>query len=366
MFRAIRAVSMVFAVLFSVNILFHVRSLGGFRALSRKRKGAAYLAALPFAIMNFIFMQDVFSTAWMSLAHLSIVLIAFDILSLAIRLFGKDTAFRKQWLKLMRRGLAFFAAAFLIAYGLINIHIVRRTEYTIRNDAARENITIGLISDTHLGNAMDVQGLEKVIDRAVSDGAELLILAGDLVDEGTGREMFDEMCRMLSEKRAPKGILFVFGNHDGSRYGGDLTREDIDQALTDAGVTVLTDESILLDGWLRAAGRRDANERDRLSPEALLADADTEREFILMADHQPAEIEAASAAGVDLLVSGHTHNGQVWPGGWLSEVLKINEIEYGHERIGDMDAVVSSGASGWGFAFRTSGRSEYVLIHVRN
>ncbi|MBQ2434429.1 MAG: hypothetical protein II266_08335, partial [Clostridia bacterium] len=130
-----------------------------------------------------------------------------------------------------------------------------------------------------------------------------------------------------------------------------------------AGVTVLTDESVLLDDWLRIAGRKDAND-DRLPPDRLLSGADVKNEFILMIDHQPAETKALSEAGVNLLLSGHTHNGQIFPVNLISRVFGINEIEYGQKKIGSMNAVVSSGVSGWGSAFRTAGKSEYVLIKV--
>ena len=364
MYSLIRSSSIIIGVLCSVNVFFHIKGLSFIRILGEKKRILPYIAALIFACLNMYFMREAFSTVWMALIHVSLSLIACDVISLVIRLFGRDTKVRRVWKKLMGAGLAFALSALVIAYGLINMAVVRETRYTLVNRNVQGSIVIGLISDVHLGTAMDAEKFDRVLERTLEAGAEIIVLAGDIVDEGTTQAEFDTLCEYLSARRAPKGTYYVYGNHDASRYSGILTKDAIEQALTKAGVTVLTDESIFIDGWLRIAGRKDANDRKRLSAKELLKDADAESEFIVLIDHQPAQTASCAEAGADLLLSGHTHNGQIWPIGPLSKLLKINEIEYGHEEIGDMDAIVSSGAAGWACAFRTGGRSEYVIIDV--
>ena len=359
MFRAIRYAGSIVAVLCSVNILYHVR------ALFPGRNTAKRIVPPLIAVVNFILMLDTFTTVWMICLHLSLVLIAFDAIALILRAFFRNSRAHAGFRALIRRGFAFGIAALVCVYGVWNMKYVRETDYMLETDKFSGEIKLALMSDVHLGNAMNADSFLKTVDRAISEGADALILAGDLVDEGSELSDFEALCEGLSRRPMRLGAYYVFGNHDGAHYGGTVTSPAVENGLTDAGVTVLTDESLLLNGWLRIVGRKEASVRSRLTPEALLKNTDPETEFVLMIDHQPAETKACAAAGVDLLLSGHTHNGQIWPIGLISKWFGINEIEYGLEDVDGMKAMVSSGVSGWGCSFRTSGRSEFVMITLR-
>ncbi len=358
MFQLVSVFSNVLGVVTSANVFLHVLLLGWFD----KRKWLGALIGLILAGLNFYGTRNVFSTPGMALLTFSAALIGLDLIGLLIRLFGKSRV-HAFYRKLIRCGFAFLVAVLYVVYGLINFHVVRKTEYSLEHENVPGNLTVGVVSDSHMGTAMDDQELLNVLKKVIDEGADVLVLAGDIVDEGTEKDMFLRFAEGMKTVRAPKGVYFVFGNHDASRWSGNFSRLEMETALTLSGVTVLTDESVLLDDWLRIVGRRDANE-NRLAPEILLSGANTEDEFVLLIDHQPAETKACAEAGVDLMVSGHTHNGQIFPVNLISILLNINEIEYGHEKIGDMDAIVSSGVSGWGSAFRTAGKCEYVLIEV--
>jgi predicted MPP superfamily phosphohydrolase len=80
-------------------------------------------------------------------------------------------------------------------------------------------------------------------------------------------------------------------------------------------------------------------------------------------DHQPRDYAQAEAAGVDLLLSGHTHRGQFAPNHWLTR--KVFELDWGYLKKGRMHAVVSSGYGTWGPALRIASRAEIVQINVR-
>ena len=71
-------------------------------------------------------------------------------------------------------------------------------------------------------------------------------------------------------------------------------------------------------------------------------------------------------AGVDLQLSGHTHNGQIFPIRQIISPIDPNEWQYGVKEIDDFTAIVSSGIAGWGFNIRTQGNSEYVIIDIKN
>ncbi|HCL03309.1 MAG TPA: hypothetical protein DHW61_13045, partial [Lachnoclostridium phytofermentans] len=83
-------------------------------------------------------------------------------------------------------------------------------------------------------------------------------------------------------------------------------------------------------------------------------------------DHQPSELETAASLGVDLQLSGHTHNGQIWPIGLITKIFHINELNYGNKKIDNYNAIVTSGIGCWGFPLRLGSKSEIVIIQVNN
>ena len=88
--------------------------------------------------------------------------------------------------------------------------------------------------------------------------------------------------------------------------------------------------------------------------------------FILLLDHQPSNLDENSFLGYDLQLSGHTHKGQIWPCGLISELFNFNELEYGYEKIGNYEVIVSSGISGWNYPIRTGSKSEYLIVDIKN
>ncbi len=86
--------------------------------------------------------------------------------------------------------------------------------------------------------------------------------------------------------------------------------------------------------------------------------------YTVWLDHEPRDFKNAAAAGADLILSGHTHGGQVWPAGAVGMVAK-NERNYGRKNIADhCDAIVSGGTGTWGYKFRTQGRTEIVCAEI--
>ena len=85
---------------------------------------------------------------------------------------------------------------------------------------------------------------------------------------------------------------------------------------------------------------------------------------MIMLDHQPNDYAAEEASGVDLVLSGHTHGGHIFPAGLLGVWMGANDKTYGYERRGGTDFFVTSGISGWVIPFKTGCISEYVVIDI--
>ena len=72
----------------------------------------------------------------------------------------------------------------------------------------------------------------------------------------------------------------------------------------------------------------------------------------------------AAAAGVDLMLSGHTHGGQIWPFGIAVRLVSENDMVSGHAWFGAMQAIVTSGAGAWKFPMRIGTHSEIVVMDI--
>jgi predicted MPP superfamily phosphohydrolase len=225
---------------------------------------------------------------------------------------------------------------------------------------------IALISDVHMGLTFDESRLRQQMSRLSAEMPDLLIIAGDLVDDRTSPAQMRAACASVGSLRTTYGTFFAYGNHDLANHGPKppYTKAELDQALTDHGVRILDDQSHAVAG-LTLIGRHDAafaRNAERASLENLLDGVDTRKPIILI-DHQPREMKNAAAAGVTLQVSGHTHAGQVWPMSWFAQLFAFS---YGHRRIDGMHAIISSGMGNRGNVLRSGCTAEMVMIHLKN
>ena len=136
--------------------------------------------------------------------------------------------------------------------------------------------------------------------------------------------------------------------------------------LRQAGITLLADEAVTLGNGVQLVGRKDPSRDkklgdDRLSPEALLEPLDQARPVFVI-DHQQKELDELAAAGADLDLSGHTHDGQMFPGNLIMPLIWDNPC--GCLQVGGMYSVVTSGLGVWGPDMRVGTKSEIVRITV--
>ena len=135
------------------------------------------------------------------------------------------------------------------------------------------------------------------------------------------------------------------------------------------GVTVLQDEAVLLADDYYILGRKDSSEfmrgGKRENMNTLVKDLDKNK-YVVVLDHQPNDYKNQVAAEVDLVLSGHTHGGQLWPLNKAGEWIGANDKTYGYERRNVTDFIVTSGISDWAIKFKTGTKSEIVVIDIKN
>lgn len=271
------------------------------------------------------------------------------------------------WVKVYRCGFVpLIVTAIVLTAGYFNMTNIHRMDYTYSTGKLTQNCRVIFVSDLHFGTAMDAEKLQAVCGELSALDADILILGGDLVDENTTREELQDCFAVLGGVETTHGVYFVYGNHDKSVYTDtpNYTIDELQSAVTDSGIQILRDESVDIGENLTLIGRDDASNSlsgTRRPLRELLAGTEETR-FRLLIDHQPLEGEAAGESGCDLMLSGHTHNGQIWP---IAAVNAMLGPVYGEYTFDDMTLVVSSGICGWGYPIRTQGQSEYVVIDLQ-
>lgn len=340
-----------------------------FLSLFKLEKGKWYtkVMCLGFGIGCAAIGWWVFGLGAVLVYHFLVVCLIMELLNLIL---NKVWFHRKNkvWDFLYKSGIIGAAAvAFVLIYGYWNMHQIHLTEYDITSAKIEEgqSLDIAVISDLHLGTSMDTGGLLNWCNEIEEQSPDILLLAGDIFDEHTKREQMEEAAEMLAGVQSTYGTYYVFGNHDPNHYSAspEYTTEELRLTLKGAGVKVLEDETAMLTPDICLIGRKDASINDRKLIGELTEGLD-EAVFKILLDHQPGRLKENEEAGINLQISGHTHAGQIWPTGPLMVLMGINEINYGHRNLGSLDVIVSSGIAGWGYAIRTGGQCEYVMIHL--
>ncbi|HEY4765567.1 MAG TPA: metallophosphoesterase [Candidatus Sulfotelmatobacter sp.] len=253
--------------------------------------------------------------------------------------------------------LLFAAAAVAGLCGVINASWTRITRRTVRLanlPISWRGRTAALISDLHLGHVRNGNFLRRMVAKILQEEPDAIFIAGDLYD-GTAIDA-RRAAEPLGKLVAPHGVYFVAGNHE--QFRDDSKYLD---AITAAGVRVLSDEKVEADG-LQIAGvpYRSATHGEHLASVLRGIRLDRDRASILLT-HAPDHPEVAEAAGVSLQLSGHTHLGQFVPWSWMARRI-YRQFVYGLSRIGKMQVFTSSGAGTWGPPLRLGSNPEIVML----
>ncbi|HOT46220.1 MAG TPA: metallophosphoesterase [Spirochaetota bacterium] len=231
-----------------------------------------------------------------------------------------------------------------------------------KSAGGRRTLDIALVTDIHLGTIIKNSRLQTMADMVNVLQPDLVLLGGDIVDEDLAPVIQNNLGELLRTIRSRYGTYAVTGNHE---YIGGV--EAACRYLSDHGVTVLRDRSVLIDNSFYLVGREDRSITQfgggrRLPLDSVMKGVDLARPVIMM-DHQPFRLGEAAEHGVDLQVSGHTHHGQLWPFNFITSL--IYEVSRGLKRIGNTHVFVSCGYGTWGPPVRVGMVPEVVHLQLR-
>jgi len=239
---------------------------------------------------------------------------------------------------------------------------VKRLDIHINKKAGQlKTLHIAAASDIHMGTLVGPRRTAKLVKMLNECNADAILLAGDIVDEDLAPVIKYDLGRSLLRLKAPLGVYAITGNHE---YIGGA--EAAVAYLEDHGIRMLRDTALLIKESFYLAGRNDRDSKrfstkERKSLEKVLVGVDLSLPVIMM-DHQPFNLQQVVDAGVDFQLSGHTHNGQLWPFNFITKALF--EVSWGYKQKENSHFYVSSGYGGWGPPVRTGNRPEILDIYI--
>jgi len=250
---------------------------------------------------------------------------------------------------------------FFLVYGTYNAYSPVVNNYDIKiqkGSSTLDSLHIAMAADTHFGLLSGKDHAERLVKEINALNPDLILLPGDLFDDDVQPFIDQKIDQILSKLHAPYGVYASLGNHD--RHDG--TMQELIEALEHSGINILYDEIVDVQGKFTLIGRKDRTDRDRLSLDSLMNGVSLTKPKILL-DHQPYELDIAQQEDIDLMVSGHTHGGQVFPGNLITAA--IYENDWGYLQKEQMHSIVTSGFGFWGPPIRIGTRSEIVSIQIQ-
>jgi len=253
---------------------------------------------------------------------------------------------------------------FLVVYGSIHAGNIKTVSYEVdsTHQELPEKMKIVLLSDLHLGAVGSEKRLPDIVEKVQKEKADLILIAGDIFDDDFHLlKKPEEAKELFLSMNATYGTYASLGNHDGGK-----TLPDMLAFLEESGITVLMEEYEMIEDSFVILGRLDPSpiggfgDRNRRDTEEVLKGLPSNLPVIVL-DHTPTQVEQYEK-GVDLVLSGHTHRGQIFPFQFATKLLFT--VDYGYYQKEETSPVhiVTSGAGTWGPPMRIGTNSEIVRI----
>ncbi|HAG14745.1 MAG TPA: metallophosphoesterase [Ruminococcus sp.] len=333
---------------------------GGLQRMAQQHKLLSWMAAaVPVCAVLCFYFVNLF-TMFVVLIHLMVIWALCDLLA---KIIGK--ARKKEQTRYYAGGAALCLTAAVLGSGWYFAHHVYETHYQFetQKDLGKAPLRIVMFADSHLGITLDGASFAAQTAQMQKANPDLVVICGDFVDDDSTKADMLAACEALGKMQTTYGVYYAYGNHDVGYFNNrDFTADDLREALTANGIIMLEDSSVLIDDRFYLIGRLD-NTFDRAEAGSLNAALDSSKYQIAL-DHEPNDYAAEAAAGYDLVLSGHTHGGHIFPAGQIGLLIGANDRIYGTEQREQTQFLVTSGISGWAIPFKTGTISEYCVIDI--
>jgi len=225
-----------------------------------------------------------------------------------------------------------------------------------KKDSNLDSLKVVFLTDVHLGVILGKNHAERLVEKINKQNPDIVIFGGDLVDHNPVPVVNNDMGVFFDKINAPLGVYAVTGNHE------FMGKPEISiDYFSEHGVKYLRDTILTIEGIVQIIGRDDKDKsqftgKDRKTIDEITKD-NNQNLPILLIDHQPVDYDAAAENGVDLMMSGHTHKGQLWPLSFITNLVYDNH--FGLVQQGESWFYTSSGYGTWGPPVRTGNRPKH-------
>lgn len=292
--------------------------------------------------------------------YLFLFVLVFDIFLLINRLFKiiPVEKLKNSRFKISGLSMILILSIVVVVAGILNFNTIRTSEYKIdipAKSSAISHLKIAFVADFHLKKGTNINFVVRFAKKIEMINPDLMIFGGDIVEGDREDENLVPFEQVLAGIKAKYGVFAVLGNHE--HYAG----WDKGSFFDKAGMKVLSDTNVVLANSFNLLGRNDSHIITRKQIGELLKSVKDSFPVILI-DHRPTEIDQVSRTVVDVQLSGHTHNGQLFPINLITR--QVYKLSWGYKKIGNTHFFVTSGIRLWGPPVRTTGKSEIMVIDV--
>ncbi|XKM14553.1 metallophosphoesterase [Orbaceae bacterium ac157xtp] len=267
--------------------------------------------------------------------------------------------------------LVITAVIFVIGlYSATNARIINY-QVNINKHAKVDSLRIVQLSDIHVNETTSPQFIKNIVEQTNSLNPDYIFITGDTLDLRLQPYLDKNVPELFSHLTPKYSTFIIFGNHEhyGIYYEKNNEEEQVIKAFEDSKMQVLKD-SVYYDNrtGVYIVGRDDRVIETfgltRESLDSLLLFSDKNKSLILM-DHQPKDLREPQELDIDLMFSGHTHAGQIFPVTLIVQWLYQNAWgEYKNNTESEFTSIVTSGYGLWGPPIRLMSVAEIVVVDV--
>jgi len=322
------------------------------------------------------------STYWIGIMLYSLLyVVLFDLL----RLIAKHTKLKNTLL--FSRGSVISIGSVVVAcavatclYGIFNARNIKVNEYSVtvnKSCGSDKHLKAVLVADMHMGYAIGVDHITNMVEKINQQDADIVIIAGDIFDNSyDGMDDPEGIKAQLKSIKSKYGVYAVYGNHDIDEkilmgftfdWGGkQLHNEKMTNFMKECNIKLINDESVLINDEFYLVGRRDTDkpgteDGTRAEISELTKDFDKTKPIFVLS-HEPDELQKTADAGADIDFSGHTHDGQLFPGNLTIGLFWENPC--GMIKKDNMYSIVTSGVGVYGTFMRVGTDAEICSVDI--
>lgn len=322
------------------------------------------------------------STYWIGIMLYSLLyVVLFDLL----RLIAKHTKLKNTLL--FSRGSVISIGSVVVAcavatclYGIFNARNIKVNEYSVtvnKSCGSDKHLKAVLVADLHMGYAIGVDHITNMVEKINQQDADIVIIAGDIFDNSyDGMDDPEGIKAQLKSIKSKYGVYAVYGNHDIDEkilmgftfdWGGkQLHSEKMTNFMKECNIKLINDESVLINDEFYLVGRRDTDkpgteDGTRAEMSELTKDLDKTKPIFVLS-HEPDELQKTADAGADIDFSGHTHDGQLFPGNLTIGLFWENPC--GMIKKDNMYSIVTSGVGVYGTFMRVGTDAEICSVDI--